>query len=483
MGLPGSGCQGLIGIMKSWSCLYRMALLGAVGFGLNSALANEQGTNFIRGDFKELNDNGAWSWFMDERVMVDEGRLLVGSVRANGKFAEKENPGWGNVELAILELASGKSSVVVLHEQLEQDDHNNPGLLVLEDGRYLAAYSKHNQEPRFYYRISTRPHDPFEWGPIKEFVTPGVKGNWSGDNFTYANPFRLSSEPGRVYLYHRGVSQDPNYLVSDDDGRSWRYGGKLYKGRRGYAPYTKYASDGKEAIHFVATENHPRNWNNSLYHGFVRAGKVHASDGKVIAPVSTTTNANVDVTELTRVYHGGPTNVAWMTDIHLDAEDRPVVLFTTQRDGAGLPARQGGMDHRFHYTRWDGEDWVEHEIAYAGKRLYPGEDDYTGLGAIDPQNTSVVYLSTDADPKTGEPLISKADGQRHHEIFRGETADGGATWDWSAITSNSSVENLRPLVPNWEGSRVALVWMRGEYERNRGEWTTKVVVTILPREE
>lgn len=137
------------------------------------------------------------------------------------------------------------------------------------------------------------------------------------------------------------------------------------------------------------------------------------------------------------------------------------------------------MDHRFHYASWDGECWAEHEIAYAGKRLYPGEDDYTGLGAIDPQNTSVVYLSTDADPKTGQPLISGADGKRHYEMFRGETRDGGATWQWTSITANSTADNLRPIVPVWNDLRTALIWMRGTYRNNRGEWTTKVVVTIF----
>jgi hypothetical protein len=112
-------------------------------------------------------------------------------------------------------------------------------------------------------------------------------------------------------------------------------------------------------------------------------------------------------------------------------------------------------------------------------RLYPGEDDYTGLGAIDPQNTNVVYLSSNADLKTGRPLLSKADGQRHHEIFRGETKDGGATWQWMPITADSTVDNLRPLVPVWKDERTAVVWMRGKYKANRGEWATKVVTTTL----
>jgi hypothetical protein len=95
----------------------------------------------------------------------------------------------------------------------------------------------------------------------------------------------------------------------------------------------------------------------------------------------------------------------------------------------------------------------------------------------------VVYISTDADPKTGHPLFSAADGRLHHEIFRGETRDGGGTWQWTSITANSTVDNLRPIVPVWNDLRTALVWMRGTYRNNRGEWTTKVVVTILRRSD
>jgi hypothetical protein len=42
------------------------------------------------------------------------------------------------------------------------------------------------------------------------------------------------------------------------------------------------------------------------------------------------------------------------------------------------------------------------------------------------------------------------------------------------------VDNLRPIVPPWHDARTVLVWMRGTYRNNRGEWTTAVVATILP---
>ena len=436
-------------------------------------------TNYIAGEPLELNDNGAWSWFMDKRAIIDRGQLLVGSVRANGTFANADLPGWGNVELTVLDIQTKKITRVILKEHLEQDDHDAPGLLVLHDGRYLTAYSKHNQEPRFWFRISSYPGDPTTWDPEVEVVTPGMKGNWKGDNFTYCNPMMLSAETNRIYLFHRGVSQDPNYLFSDDDARHWTYGGKLFEGRHGYSPYAKYASNGRDTIHFVATEDHPRNFDNSLYHGFIRGGKVFFSDGTFAFPLPQTTNTTIHPWNLTRLYQGGPTNVAWMCDMELDKNERPLVLFTVQVDGAGLPPGQGGMDHRFHYAHWDGTRWYESQISYAGTRLYAGEDDYTGLGSIDPKDPGTVYISTDAEPVTGKPLVSVADGQRHHELFKGRTADGGQSWRWTPITENSSMDNLRPLVPAWKDPRTLLLWMRGTYRNNRGEWTTKVEALLL----
>jgi hypothetical protein len=382
------------------------------------------------------------------------------------------------VEISVFDLANGDTRTAILHPHFEQDDHNCPAMFVRKDGRYIAFYSKHNQEPRIYWRISSNPGDALAWGPGHEFETPGGKGR---NNATYCNPFRLSSEKDRLYLFHRGYGLDPNYLVSDDDGETWRYGGHLFIGRGGYAPYAKYASNGRDTIHFVATEDHPRNYDNSLYHGFVRAGQIHSSDGATLAPLAQGTNATLKAWDLTRIYQGGPTNVAWMCDLTLDSAERPIVLFTRQRDGQGLPMGSGGYDHRFHYGRWDGTKWTVHEIAYAGTRLYPGEDDYTGLGSIDPEHPEVVFLSTDANPVTGLPLISRANFRRNHELFRGVTPDGGATWSWSSVTTNSTTDNLRPLVPAWKDAagRTVVVWMRGAYRVNRGEWGTEVFCTVL----
>jgi hypothetical protein len=355
---------------------------------------------------------------------------------------------------------------------------------VLPDGRYLAAYSRHSVERRMFWRLSKRPGDPYEWGEVRTIETPGQDHRpFGGDNVTYANPFRLAAEPGRLDLFYRGPSHDPNYLVSTDGGQTWAYGGHLLRGRGGYAPYLKYASDGVDTIHFVATEDHPRNLDNSLYHGFIRNHEVYYSDGRKVGSLSTSTDCTLHAWDLTRVFRGDRDNVAWMTDIHLDRFRRPVVLFTVQKDGAGLPPGQGGMDHRFDYARWDGRRWRVREIGFAGTRLYAGEDDYTGLGAIDPLDSQFVVISTDADPATGRPLVSRSDHKRHHELFRGRTRDGGTSWTWEPLTRDSTADHLRPLIPVWpDARRLVLVWMHGTYTSNHGAWTTRVMAAVLDRD-
>jgi hypothetical protein len=209
-------------------------------------------------------------------------------------------------------------------------------------------------------------------------------------------------------------------------------------------------------------------------------GEICFSDGRRAGKLPRGTDAELNTWDLTRVFQGDADNVAWVIDLELDASKRPYVAFSVQKDGRGLPRGQGGTDHRYCYGRWDGSAWRVHEMAYAGVRLYPGEDDYTGLVALDPRDPDVAYISTNVEPLTGRPLVSGADGRAHYELFRGRTADSGKTWAWEPITANSSADNLRPLVPKWDDPRTALVWMRGTYSNNRGQWTTAVVALILP---
>ena len=386
-----------------------------------------------------FNTDGGWCWYQDERAVIDGGTLLFGGVTSAG-----------DITITGYNLESGESKVVVLHEELQADDHNVPTILVRPDGRYVASYTRHNSDQYMRYRISKEPGSIAEWGPEKRVDV--------GGRACYSNVYYLKDEDV-VYNFHRGRDWDPNYLISDDQGETWEYGGKLME-FSGHRPYVRYASDNRDTIHFVTTEGHPRDYANSIYHGFIKDGAVHRSDGTTVGKLSETSTTPIRPDDLTRVLKGDKDNVGWTSSIVLDENEYPVIGYSVTKDR--IRPGSGGFDHRYRYARWNGVEWIDHEIAYAGSRLYEGEDAYTGLISLNPGNPNMVYISSDVHPETGEPLISQATGKRQYEIFQGITDDNGNSWNWEQVTENSEVDNIRPVIVSQNGKRV-LLWLRGEY--------------------
>src|SRR4249920_217449 len=70
--------------------------------------------NYVATAIVRLNDNGAWSWFMDPRVIVHDGKVIAGSVRAVGSNqANSSDPRWGNVEVSVYDIEAGRVDTVV----------------------------------------------------------------------------------------------------------------------------------------------------------------------------------------------------------------------------------------------------------------------------------------------------------------------------------------------------------------------------------
>ncbi len=432
--------------------------------------------NFVAGEMIELNDNAGWCWFQDERALVDGCTLIAGTV------ADDKGPNGaartGNIELSVFDLATHEVRRVLLHAGLQDDDHNAPALMRLPDGRYLAVYGKHGGDSLMRWRISTAPGDASAWQPEQQLDV--------GAAYTYQNLFRLRAEGDRIYNFHRGYGYNPNYALSEDGGRSFHYGGRLLAwtpadseingaGR----PYPRYAGDGEEAIHFITTEDHPRNFDNSIYHGFLRDGQLRDSHGTPVAALSSGRDADAGPTAFTQVFQGTADEVAWTVDLELDGAGLPVAIFSVQHGDGKVKkdSAAGGETLHYYYARFDGAAWRVQFLAHAGTRLYSPEVDYSGLAAIDPDRPEVVYISTNANPRTGVPLISAADGLRHYEIYRGRSDDHGQAWTWTAITADSSEDNIRPNIPARDGGRTALLWLRGSYQNYRS-YNTRLVALI-----
>ena len=421
-----------------------------------------------------LNDDGGWCGFQDERALVAGGRLVFGSVPA-GRFDAARR---GLVEATSVDLATGAAtrfplSATPVEKPGRYDDHDTPAFVARGDGRLLAVWSGHGTDHRILSRVSRRPGDATAWGDERVFVPS------ASSSVTYSNLHRLPGERGRIYNFFRGLDNrfKPSVAWSDDEGGSWTAGGVVIDVPAAFRhrPYVKYASDGRDTIHLAYTEGHPRNFDNSVYHVAYRDGALRRSDGTVLRPLA---EGLRDPVEGTRIFQGDARNVAWVVDLELDARGRPFVAYSVQKDSAGLPPGEGGADHRYRLAAWTGAEWRDQEIAFAGTRLYAGEDDYTGGVALVPGDPARVFVSTDADPATGAPLVSAADGKRHWEVFRGTTADGGRTWRWQAVTRDSTADNLRPIVPRAHGGEELLLWLRGRY-RSYTDYDLEVV-GLLP---
>jgi hypothetical protein len=411
-----------------------------------------------------FNDDGGWCWFQDPRALVTHGMLVIGSVAAGARDPARR----GNIEVVAYDLSSGRKRLTVLHPRLsgEQnsayDDHNAPAFLVRPDGRILAVYARHAAENHLYYRISAEPENAAHWQPERTF-TPRVSSE-----ITYSNLVWLAAEnggKGRIYDFFRGLNgrNKPSYAWSDDWGDTWKAGGIFIDVPDSFPhrPYVKYASNGVDTVHMLYTDGHPHEFHwNSNYHIYYKGSTLYKSDG---SPICALKPGLAAPEQGTRIFPGDEANIAWTSDIRLDRSGRPYVAYSVRKVAAGAPPNAAGEDHRYHYARWNGKQWVDHEIAYAGNCLYSSELDYTGNITLDPGDPDTVYISTNVEPKSGTRLLSKTDGKWHYEIFKGTTADGGASWSWTSITTDSSADNLRPMVPDGSGDNTVLLWLRGTY--------------------
>src|SRR5262249_7405019 len=204
-----------------------------------------------------------------------KGTLLSGSVRSSPVAYPIGRPA-GGVDVATFDIATGSRSRFQLSD-IDEDDHNAAGLMILPNGKYLAMYSNHgNTAMGDYlsrYRISVNPHDSSSWTAEQSFNWQTVTG-WdvnpnANNRVSYHNLFYLpndNSGAGRIYDFSRGTHQSANALVFNQATNTWSWGGQVTQSSTGgYSTgYIKYASNNANRIYFVSTETHPRNFNNNL---------------------------------------------------------------------------------------------------------------------------------------------------------------------------------------------------------------------------
>jgi hypothetical protein len=335
-------------------------------------------------------------------------------------------------------------------------------------------YTGHNQDSNTWYRI----YDPAgpDW-------TPEALFDWStqpaGTDFktTYSNPNNMTAE-NRTYNFARSNGGgSPNSMLSTNFGTNWFYGGELTTNNiPGYVQgYFKYWGNGVDRIDFICTEAHPRDFNTSIYHGFVSNGMSFNTFGtlkdsdifdKAAIP---TPQSFTPVFTAGTVLPPGQTNYRCWDDDVCRYADGSIECIITSRINDNTQGNDTAInpDHAFFFCRFDpvSGTWTPTYLCQAGYKLYSSEADYVGLGCLSPDDPNTIYISTAFDPRAVRAGVTDTNllASTVHEIWRGITTNHGASFQWTPVTQKSSRDNFRPIVPAWDSSHTLLLWFRGTY--------------------
>lgn len=400
---------------------------------------------------------GAWCWFADPRAIHYENA----DKSINASYLAYIDV-HGNVKATQYDFNTGKRSEVLVRSYFQPDDHNNPTFLVLPDERILIIYSRHTDEPAFYYRVSKKPGDITDLGEEKKITT--------ANNTTYPSPFILSDDPEHFYLCWRGIGWHPTIakftLPDENDNVKTVYGPYQMVQSTGARPYAKYTSNGKDKIYVTYTTGHPDNEEpNWLYCNVVNInaqtvnGKVTTTPkledikGNVLSTIANGTFAvNKDASYKTNypyaVVDATPGKRDWVWQIVLDKDNNPVIPM--------VKISSDKSSHIYHLAKWDGSKWNVTELANGGGKFHSSNTEYcySGGEAIDPENPNTLYLS----------IPTAGDNGNVFEIWKYTVDDAGKVTNKEQITKNSQKNNVRPYVLNNHGdSPLTLAWMNGDY--------------------
>lgn len=412
-------------------------------FHLNAQTAENNPT----GGGYQVAAEGAWCWFADPRALHYENKegtinkTYIGYIDIHG-----------NIKVMQYDFQKKEQEEVLIRSYFQPDDHNNPTFLVLPDERIMIFYSRHTDEPCFYYRVSRIPGDITTLGEEKRIETK--------NNTTYPSPFILSDDPEHIYLCWRGIGWHPTIaklsLPDDKDEVDVVWGPYQIVQSTGARPYAKYMSNGKDKIYLTYTTGHPDNeLPNFLYFNYIDIKTLQLTDvrGTVLSTIADGTFKVNKTGDYAKQYPStvvdNPSERDWVWQIASDRNGNPVIAMVRISDNK--------ESHDYYYAKWNGHEWKKTFLINAGGHFHQTpnlEKCYSAGMAIDPSNVNEVYCSLPVEGKYGKV----------YEIVRFIMSEDGEVISKEAVTKDSQLNNVRPyMIPASEGTPLRLTWMYGNY--------------------
>ena len=397
-------------------------------------------------------EKGAWCWFADPRALHYENESGTINSTYIGYIDVQ-----GTIKATQIDHLHNRTNEVLIRSWFQPDDHNNPTFLVLPDERIMIFYSRHTDEPCFYYRVSRNPGDITTLGEERRLETK--------HHTTYPSPFILSDDPEHIYLCWRGINWHPTIarltLPDGEDKVTFDWGPyqmvRSLKGAGGVRPYAKYASNGKDRIYLAYTATHPDNQSeNWIYLNYVDIHTRALKDmkGNRLSTIGDTLLHHVDNSTAYRKSH--PFTVVddsplrnWIWELTLDQQENPVMATVSISDDK--------LSHDYYHVRWTGDRWLKTYLSHAGGHFHQSPDlekCYSGGMTIDKHNPQIIYGSVPVEGDYGQVYeLKKFTVPTDERVVLEEQ-----------LTFDSPKNNVRPfMIGGLPDRQPPLVWMQGDY--------------------
>lgn len=365
---------------------------------------------------------GGWTQIQDPKAFHYNGATYA--VWTNGSS--------GDIEIAKYDEAAHTTTTHVLAAAFEPgglddgvDIHSSPSVIVRPDGHIVVAAAHHAETDGPYVYISTNAEDITAWGSA---VRPDA--SIGAAQYTYMILYQLAS--GAIYLFYRDYISGTStgrlaYSASTDGGSTWSARTVLYTGASGHVPYWRVVSDWDDRFDIFITDIEPNASKLGHFYLIGSTGKRYTSAG-----VEITTSLPIGYSDVTQVHAA----TAWSWGGCIDSMGRPATVLMVDITG----------DNAIKVARWRSGAWqVNTVVSAVGGHL--GINQYASGCGIHHTNPNIVYVAKKAT---------------HWEMWRYVSADDGATWTGTQLTSGSSSENVWADVVH-HADRLEGIWAYGTY--------------------
>jgi hypothetical protein len=328
----------------------------------------------------------------------------------------------------ITELNNADNSVITtkVGNIYAKDDHNEPSILILPNGKLFTAYSGHGVDNFVRYRTSTNVLDSTSWGVESTYESAGI--------VSYCSTVQTAN--GNIYIFYRDNS-GWCYIKSTDGGVNFGSRVMYFFGivTRGYVKICQSPLDAN-IIHVVVSSTSPEQGSNTGIYAFY----VDLSTDKIYKLDGTETTANIPfdaAVDMTLVMASTDPDSCWIEDVTVDSNGYPRYLMTFYPSGRSATF----LPIDLYYAEWNGSAITtpyKLHTALTTKHMEAMSNSYSPLSCFNINNPDEIIASKEVSTICELFKLTRVASNNFTSVAK---TTSSLYDNWRPFTVNNTTEN------------------------------------------